>query len=63
MRVWWNGRHGGLKILWWLHRAGSSPATRTIRGIRKIKNVERSYGPGEVATNKTGSGRQQADAD
>ena len=41
MRVWWNGRHGGLKILWWLHRAGSSPATRTIRGIRKIKNVER----------------------
>ena len=29
MPVWWNGRHGGLKILWCLHRAGSSPATGT----------------------------------
>ena len=27
--MWWNGRHGGLKILWCLHRAGSSPATGT----------------------------------
>ena len=27
--VWWNGRHGGLKILWGLLRTGSSPVTGT----------------------------------
>ena len=26
---WWNGRHAGLKILWALARAGSSPASST----------------------------------
>ena len=27
--VCWNGRRGGLKILWWQHRVGSSPTTGT----------------------------------
>ena len=27
--VCWNGRRGGLKILWWRHRVGSSPTTGT----------------------------------
>ena len=29
MPVCWNGRRGGLKILWWQHRVGSSPTTGT----------------------------------
>ena len=29
--VCWNGRRGGLKILWWRHRVGSSPTTGTIK--------------------------------
>ena len=28
-RMWWNGRHRGLKIPWLQNRAGSSPAIRT----------------------------------
>ena len=31
--VCWNGRRGGLKILWWRHRVGSSPTTGTIKRI------------------------------
>ena len=33
---WWNGRHAGLKILWALARAGSSPASSTKNQIECV---------------------------
>ena len=36
-RMWWNGRHRGLKIPCFNRRAGSSPAIRTALQINDCK--------------------------